>query len=70
VHPTPKGVRATLDHPDVTPEVVDALVRAGARVARVEPHEPSLEELYFEVRRTSRELGEARGAAADEVSTR
>jgi ABC-2 type transport system ATP-binding protein len=59
VHPTPRGVRATLDHPGITPDVVDALVRGGARVARVEPHEPTLEELYFEVRRTSRDLGEA-----------
>ena len=59
-HPTPRGVRATIDHPDVTPDVVDALVRAGARVARVAPHEPTLEELYFEVRRTRRDLGEGR----------
>jgi ABC-2 type transport system ATP-binding protein len=65
VHPTPRGVRATLDHPGVTPDVVDALVRGGARVARVVPHEPTLEELYFEVRRTSRDLGEAQAEIAE-----
>ena len=61
VVPTQRGMRVGLDHPGVTPDVVDALVRAGARIARVVPHEPTLEELYFEVRRTTRDLGEGRG---------
>jgi ABC-2 type transport system ATP-binding protein len=34
------------------PDLVDALTSAGARITRVAPHEPSLEELYFEVRRS------------------
>jgi ABC-2 type transport system ATP-binding protein len=33
------------------PDLVDALVRAGARLRRVEPRAPSLEELYFAVRK-------------------
>lgn len=32
------------------PDLVAALVAAGARVTRVTPHEPTLEELYFKVR--------------------
>ena len=34
------------------PDLVDALVQAGARLTRVEPRSPSLEDLYFEIRRT------------------
>ena len=63
VVPTRHGMRVALDHPGVTPDIVDALVRAGARISRVVPHEPTLEELYFEVRRTTRDLGEGRGLA-------
>jgi ABC-2 type transport system ATP-binding protein len=33
------------------PDLVDALVGAGARLTRVEPQAPSLEELYFAIRR-------------------
>ncbi len=54
------GARVVLDDPGVTPDVVHALVHAGARVTRVEPHEPTLEELYFAVRKTARDLGEGR----------
>ena len=32
------------------PDLVDALVGAGARLTRVEPQAPSLEELYFAIR--------------------
>lgn len=53
-----RGVRVTLDDPGVTPDVIDALVRAGHRVTRVVPHEPTLEELYFAVRHSARDLGE------------
>jgi ABC-2 type transport system ATP-binding protein len=35
---------------DAVPDLVDALVRAGARLTRVEPQTPSLEQLYFEIR--------------------
>jgi ABC-2 type transport system ATP-binding protein len=58
IEPIPRGVRAVLDEMSVTPDVVAALVRAGRRVTRVIPHEPTLEELYFAVRRTARDLAE------------
>jgi ABC-2 type transport system ATP-binding protein len=35
---------------DAVPDLVDALVGAGARLTRVEPQTPSLEQLYFEIR--------------------
>lgn len=40
-----------VDRSSRVPELVDALVRSGARVVRVEPRARSLEELYFHVRR-------------------
>lgn len=58
--PGAKGVRVVLENPGVTPDVVDALVRAGHRVTRVLPHDPTLEELYFAVRRSARDLGEVK----------
>jgi ABC-type multidrug transport system ATPase subunit len=39
-----------LDRDDRVPDLVDALVRAGARLRRVEPRTPTLEELYFTIR--------------------
>jgi len=44
---------ATVDLADEAhvPDLVDALVQAGARLTRVEPRVPSLEELYFAIRR-------------------
>jgi len=35
---------------DAVPDLVDALVGAGARLTRVEPQVPSLEQIYFEIR--------------------
>ncbi|MCZ7536568.1 MAG: ABC transporter ATP-binding protein [Acidimicrobiia bacterium] len=43
-----------LDSLDRVADLVGALVRDGVRVTRVEPRMPSLEELYFAVRRASR----------------
>ena len=40
-----------LEHETDVPDLVDALVGAGARLTRVEPQAPSLEELYFAIRR-------------------
>ena len=40
-----------LDNESDVPDLVDALVGAGARLTRVEPQAPSLEELYFAIRR-------------------
>ena len=39
-----------VEHLDQVPDLVDTLVRAGVRLLRVEPHTPSLEELYFAIR--------------------
>jgi ABC-2 type transport system ATP-binding protein len=51
-----------LDGPERVPDLVFTLARAGARVTRVEPHEPTLEDLYFAVRQTS---GHSRLGAVD-----
>jgi ABC-2 type transport system ATP-binding protein len=42
-----------LDAAERVPDLVLALTTAGARVTRVEPHEPTLEDLYFAVRETA-----------------
>ena len=52
------GARVVVDDPAITPDLVAALATSGARVQKVVPHEPSLEELYFAVRRSARDLGE------------
>jgi len=39
-----------LETVDAVPDLVDALVGAGARLTRVEPQTPTLEQLYFEIR--------------------
>lgn len=53
------GALVMVDHLGRVPELVAALVAGGARIRRVTPHEPSLEELYFVVRR---EAGAAEAA--------
>ncbi|HEV2311332.1 MAG TPA: ABC transporter ATP-binding protein [Acidimicrobiia bacterium] len=40
-----------LTDPSRVPDLVDALVGAGARLRRVEPQQPTLEQLYFAIRR-------------------
>ncbi|MEO6318474.1 MAG: ABC transporter ATP-binding protein [Acidimicrobiales bacterium] len=54
-----------LDGPERVPDLVAALTAAGARVTRVEPHEPTLEDLYFAVRQASghSRLGAVAGSA-------
>ena len=59
VEPSKRGTRVILENPDITPDVVDALVRTGHRIRMVNPHDPTLEELYFAERLSPRELGEA-----------
>ena len=44
------GATLRLDRVDRVPDLVHALASAGARITRVEPHEPTLEDLYFAVR--------------------
>ncbi len=58
VQRTADGVRVMIDDRSVIPDIVETLVRRGARIDRVSPREPSLEELYFAVRQTARGLGE------------
>ncbi len=60
VQPTEEGAQIVVDDHSVIPDIVEALVKAGARIRRVTPREPTLEELYFAVRRTARDLGEGR----------
>ena len=45
------------DFEPIVPELVGALTQAGVRLTRVDPHEPTLEELYFAVRKERRDLG-------------
>jgi ABC-2 type transport system ATP-binding protein len=45
------GLMVALDEPGRVPDLVKQLVTAGLRLTRVEPHRPSLEELYLAVRR-------------------
>jgi len=54
-----------LDRSDRVPDLVVALTASGARVTRVEPHEPTLEDLYFAVRQGSghSRLGSVVGSA-------
>jgi ABC-2 type transport system ATP-binding protein len=44
-------VTVDLERETDVPDLVQALVHAGARLTRVEPRVPTLEELYFEIRR-------------------
>ena len=52
--------KVTLDDLARVPDLVAQLTAVGARLTRVTPHEPTLEELYFAVRRES-------GAAVDRI---
>jgi ABC-2 type transport system ATP-binding protein len=55
VHPDGDGtVRAEIDDLRRVPDLVQALTLEGARVTRVEPYRPTLEDLYFAVRRLRR----------------
>jgi hypothetical protein len=51
-----------MDSVDRIPDLVHSLVTAGARITRVEPHEPTLEDLYFAVRQGT---GHSRLGAVD-----
>jgi ABC-2 type transport system ATP-binding protein len=47
----PSGARVEVDDLQRVPEIVGALVADGVRLTRVEPHRPTLEDLYFAARR-------------------
>jgi ABC-2 type transport system ATP-binding protein len=52
------GGPATMSVDDFSrvPDVVSSLCRAGVRLTRVTPHQPTLEELYFAVRKITRRV--------------
>jgi ABC-2 type transport system ATP-binding protein len=60
-----------IDDPSRVPDLVLALTREGVRITRVEPHEPTLEDLYFAVRRTGRpnRIGEVEPHVDPEAGT-
>ena len=47
---TDGALQVSLDHPRRIPDLIASLVTRGVRLTRVEPHVPSLEDLYFAVR--------------------
>lgn len=49
-------VTAAIDDLKRVPDLIAALSARGARLTRVVPHEPTLEELYFTVRRAARKV--------------
>jgi ABC-2 type transport system ATP-binding protein len=51
------GAALDLDRLSRVPDLIASLAAAGVRLTRVVPHEPSLEDLYFAVRRQSEEDG-------------
>jgi ABC-2 type transport system ATP-binding protein len=60
----PGGARIELDELSRLPEMVAALVADGARLTRVEPHMPTLEDLYFTIRRQAGGRSDDDGALA------
>ncbi|MGH9152002.1 MAG: ABC transporter ATP-binding protein [Acidimicrobiales bacterium] len=64
------GAVITVDDLARVPDLVAALVAAGARLRRVTPHEPTLEELYFAARRRSGEGTAPDGAGAPVAARR
>jgi len=60
--PSPTGATAA-GTVDPVPELIAGLVTAGARIQAVEPYRPSLEDLYFAIRRDSSVVGAAAGQA-------
>ena len=56
-----------LDDVARVPDVVAALAAAGVRLTRVDPHNPSLEDLYFAIRRERRGDAAADGVYFPEV---
>jgi ABC-2 type transport system ATP-binding protein len=60
----PSGARIELDDLARLPDMVASLVADGVRLTRVEPHEPTLEDLYFTIRRQAG-VGRAEQVSAD-----
>jgi ABC-2 type transport system ATP-binding protein len=47
----PAGARIELDDVGRVPDIVSSLCADGVRITRVDPHQPTLEDLYFTIRR-------------------
>jgi ABC-2 type transport system ATP-binding protein len=53
------------------PDLIEALVTKGVRLTKVDPHQPTLEELYFAVRNERREqFADARAAGSGQTDAR
>lgn len=61
----PAGARVEVDDLERVPDLVGALVADGVRLTRVEPHRPTLEDIYFAARR---QLSGAARSSGREVS--
>lgn len=59
-----------LDTADRIPDLVAELVASGVRLTRVEPHQPTLEDLYFAVRAEHRPIAPGATRSEEEVATR
>jgi ABC-2 type transport system ATP-binding protein len=62
----PDGADVVLDDPSLVPDLIAGLTTLGVRLTRVDPHVPTLEDLYFAVRRDAanhRRLREANAGA-------
>ena len=50
------GLHVTIDDEDRVPDIVIEMVKRGVRPTRIEPLNPTLEDLYFEMQRVHREV--------------
>ena len=68
----PSGARVEVDDLRRLPDLVAGLVADGVRLTRVEPHRPTLEDLYFAIRRQlsgdARSSGREAASALDPIS--
>jgi ABC-2 type transport system ATP-binding protein len=67
--PTPDGALVHLASRQAVPAVVSACVAAGASVFAVEPREPTLEDVYFEIESRARAAGVGVGSLAAPTPT-
>ena len=57
----PAGARVEVDDLERVPDLVGALVADGVRLTRVEPHRPTLEDIYFAARRQLSDVARSSG---------
>ncbi len=63
----PSGARVEIDDLDRVPELVSSLVAEGIRLTKVQPHRPTLEDLYFLIRRQLSQGARSQGREVDSV---